>query len=124
MYNYNHWIKYLAAVLPVIAGLFYLYNNDPETAKFMPECLFYEASALLCPGCGTGRALYAFLHGDILCAVKKNVILPPSLIFLLLLQTKIDAGTQRRISKSFFFMIIVYWIARNIPVYPFTLLRP
>ena len=38
-------------------------------------CLFYELTGLYCPGCGSGRAAIALLHGHVLEAFSHNALL-------------------------------------------------
>ncbi|MBO5759952.1 MAG: DUF2752 domain-containing protein [Lentisphaeria bacterium] len=117
-------LKYGLAGILVVSGLLYLYCNDPETTKIMPECLLYRISGLFCPGCGTGRAVYAFLHGDILTALKRNIILVPFCVLLLILAVKPEFGKNRSLGWSVLCCIVLYWIFRNVPVYPFIVLQP
>lgn len=43
-------------------GILALYLYDPAASNFYPRCLFRHATGLLCPGCGTARALHCLLH--------------------------------------------------------------
>ena len=37
---------------------------EPRGQFFFPRCWFHETTGLLCPGCGSTRALHALLHGE------------------------------------------------------------
>jgi hypothetical protein len=65
----------------MIGGAF-LFFFDPNRYGFYPYCTFYRATGLLCPGCGSLRALHHLLHGDVAEAVHFNVVLVSSLPFL------------------------------------------
>jgi len=53
----------------------------PERYGFYPRCPFFEATGLLCPGCGGTRALAALLRGDIVGAWRLNALLVSLLPF-------------------------------------------
>lgn len=61
-----------AAVL--VAALGVVYNFSPGRYSFYPRCPFYTATRLLCPGCGSTRALYELLHGDWTGALHLNAM--------------------------------------------------
>ncbi len=62
----------LSAVLAVFAVLFYF---DPSNSGFYPTCLFHSTTGLLCPGCGSLRAMHQLLHGHLLAALRFNALL-------------------------------------------------
>jgi hypothetical protein len=119
-----------------ISGLaFALYQSGPS-ASWMPGCLFHRMTGLNCPGCGMTRAAYAVLHGNFGEAFRLNpmgmVLLPAALLGLGLEL----AGWMRGKPLPFRFriggrwawgvlgMVLVFWVIRNIPEWPFTLLSP
>lgn len=51
----------------VVVGWF-----EPRGQIFFPRCWLHENTGLLCPGCGSTRALHALLHGDVASAWKLN----------------------------------------------------
>ena len=60
------------------AGLvLFLYN--PAKFGFYPECYLYRTTGLLCPGCGSLRALHQLLHGHLVPALRDNALLVASL---------------------------------------------
>lgn len=61
-------------VLAGIAGLIILWRFEPAGQFFYPRCWLHETTGLLCPGCGTTRALHALLHGDLVAAVRLNAL--------------------------------------------------
>lgn len=53
------------------AGLV-LFCFDPTQYHFYPTCIFHRTTGLLCPGCGSLRALHQLLHGHIMTAFRFN----------------------------------------------------
>lgn len=116
-----------------VSSLLFLFN--PITSGFYPPCLFYLATGLYCPGCGTARALYQLLHGNVLKALDFNPLMMVTLPFLIYgLVSYVLVGLGRRgfprlfatpfWTYAVYSIIAVYWVARNIPVYPFNVLAP
>lgn len=64
----------LAAATLVALGALgaFLAGHDPATPGTYPPCPVRAATGLLCPGCGTLRALHALLHGDVAAAWAAN----------------------------------------------------
>ena len=52
-----------------------LYTFPPGAYRFYPPCIFYAVTGLLCPGCGTTRALHQLLHGNVAEAFRLNPFL-------------------------------------------------
>ena len=53
------------------AGLLYAYERSGAELA----CPFYRLTGLYCPGCGSGRAVRALLHGHLLQALSYNYLL-------------------------------------------------
>ena len=112
---------------------FLLFFIDPATAPFYPACPFHSLTGLYCPGCGSLRATHSLLHGCISKAFSLNPLL---VLFLALVGLSRLSDTfipslgrgflfQGRFSGWFVLTIVVaFWILRNIPQYPLTLLAP
>lgn len=123
--------KLLLGVAILISGLLYFFF-DARQGGF-PPCPFYFLTGWFCPGCGSQRALSALLHGSIFEALHYNVIM---ILFLpLLLYSAIisfvNAGVQKMrlwynplFVKIVLIMVVCFWIFRNIPLYPFSVLAP
>ena len=76
-------ILVIGAVLASTVGMGSLLRFPPDRYLFYPRCPVFAALHLLCPGCGSTRALAALLHGDLPTALHQNmlfVLLLPSLI--------------------------------------------
>src|SRR5271165_2584416 len=68
------WYYFLAiaALVAGILGLVILFLFDPATHGFYPVCPLHETRGLLCPGCGTLRALHQLTHGNLVAAWRLN----------------------------------------------------
>jgi hypothetical protein len=64
----------LSALLVAMGGAI-LFCFDPNGGGFYPVCLFHQATGLLCPGCGSLRAMHQLLHGHVLAAFEFNPLL-------------------------------------------------
>lgn len=118
-----------ALVLPLV----FLFFVNPATSTLIPPCPVHAMTGLHCPGCGSLRATHALLHGDAVAAVQYNpLLLVMFAVFALwrpLRKVLRDCGieTQRveaRVVLALPWLIVAYWVLRNIPVYPFSLLAP
>lgn len=102
-----------------------------------PPCMFYKLTGLLCAGCGSGRFMLALLHLDLYAAFRYNPLLFISFPFLSYYIAKLYIAfvfgkdllpfpkiKNRWVGISAAVIIIAYWILRNVPVFPFTLLAP
>ena len=131
----NHRIKSLAllAVICGVAALLYLYS--PYDSGLYATCPFKALTDLNCPGCGTLRGLHELTHGHLGTAFGLNPLMVLSLPFIAFSIMKyIVAGILGRPERKIFIpsvfiwlllgIIILFWILRNLPYYPFTLLAP
>lgn len=57
---------------------------DPNRPGQLPSCVFTAATGIICPGCGTTRALHALAHGQILAALTLNPLIILTLPLLIL----------------------------------------
>jgi len=107
----------------------------PGGSSLYPPCMFHVLTGLYCAGCGSTRAIHHFLHGRILQALSYNplvvLLLVPLGLFLLNHLRFVLWGKKWRApeipTKYIWLLIIIiflYWILRNIPYYPFSLLAP
>jgi hypothetical protein len=114
------------------AALLVYYLNDARTAAF-PQCPFYLLTHIYCPGCGSQRAISALLRGQVAAAAHNNLLLVgflPLLSYSALLSLKQTKHPYARLFYKpafvWFVLIIVllFWVLRNVAVYPFTLMAP
>ena len=134
----------VALVLAVLCGLLIaaavLYRNPPGSSWITPPCMMHKMTGLHCPGCGSTRATYALLQGDIVGAMKKNVIYILALPFLgwwvganawrwmrglpSPLTTPAKVNLQVRGAWALVAIILLFSVLRNLPWAPFNWLAP
>ncbi|MDR2871359.1 MAG: DUF2752 domain-containing protein [Xanthomonadaceae bacterium] len=124
----------LVAATGAGAGWWLFLRFDPHAADSpFPPCLFYSLTHYYCVGCGITRALHALAHGHIGQALAMN----PLFVLLLLVSPLVAADMlgwrsrhlqplMRWFSAPAFWLILLpaYWVARNLPWFPFTALAP
>ena len=125
-------VALLAGVLVVVAKF------PPTDNPFYPKCNFHLLTGLHCPGCGLTRCAHAMLNADPMQALAYNAV---GLVFLpwlgLILVRGLWSWVWRRPPKPYrpsrsrvnwsmltMFGLLAFWLARNIPAYPFTFLAP
>lgn len=115
-------------------ALFYFFIN-PQEVNFLPECPLHATTGFYCPGCGSQHATHQLLNFNIFGALQQNVLYLISL--LILGYHLIITGINTIFKKQYFnyiyhpitplvilAIIVVFWILRNIPYYPFNLQAP
>jgi hypothetical protein len=132
--KYLKFFLYSAAALTIV--LLYYFFDAREERSFFPHCPFNTLTGLYCPGCGSQRVLTAILHGDIISAVKYNVLAVIAIPFLLysLVVFIHNVFYKKQLQQRFFYSpvfvrivlisVLAFWVLRNIPIFPFTLLAP
>jgi Protein of unknown function (DUF2752) len=116
-------------------GLSIIYLLDPSSSDLYPPCPFLALTGFYCPGCGTLRALHQLTLGHPVAALDLNplmVLLLPFVAYFLASHAMLAVTGQPL--RRFFVrpaliwtllgIILVYWLLRNVPGYPFTLLAP
>lgn len=128
------WVAF--GVLTLAVAALFLRSGGPTGMPWLPGCLFHDFTGLDCPGCGMTRAAHATLHGNIAEAVRFNplgmILLPVAAVGLgiemlgwirgkpLPFRFQVGAAGAWAIAG----VLIGFWILRNIPVWPLTLLAP
>ena len=111
-------------VTAVVIAAVLIYNNPPGHSKFYPPCIFKKLTGFDCAGCGSTRACYHLLHGNVLRAANHNILMmlfiPVMIIGFVYIFTGRLAALWQKINKPFFFLmlILLFWVVRNIPFYP------
>lgn len=130
--------KLLSLLLVSVAagGLLYFLTYDPASPLIQtPPCPFRTLTGLYCPGCGSRSALIQLARGNLYAAWRLNplmiLFLPAAFLFLISqIKTLFTGRSLPRLLLhpslvwAIFYLILAYWIFRNIPLYPFTLLQP
>ena len=123
-----------SAAVAAGAGVWLLRTYDPNVAGSpFPPCMFRAFTGFYCVGCGLTRALHALVHGDVAGAFGMNP-LGVLMLGLVPLMVAWGRGWQPRAlrpamgvlmePKLWLVLLPAYWVARNLPWFPFTLLAP
>jgi hypothetical protein len=124
-----------AVVAMAAGGLSFIYLLDPETSDLYPTCPFLALTGFYCPGCGTLRALHQLTRGHPVAALDLNPLMMLLLPFVAyFLASHAMLAVTGRPLRTYFVrpaliwallgIVLLYWLLRNIPAYPFTLLAP
>jgi hypothetical protein len=125
-----------AFVVMAAGSLSFLYFFDPATSDLYPTCPFLALTGCYCPGCGSLRALHQLTRGHYLIpALDLNPFMVLTVPFITYyFASQVMLAVTGRPLKAFFVpsvivwmllgFILVYWLLRNIPVYPISLLAP
>lgn len=109
----------------VAAVLLFVYVSDPGHSVWAPKCPFYLLTGWQCGACGTQRALYALMHGQVTAAYAYNPFLVISLPYAgLLLTAEVLPARQRerwcrvlhdrRMVYGFLVLFIGWTVYRNL----------
>ncbi len=119
----------------VAAALVILHFFDPATSGLYPPCPLRYLTGWYCPGCGSLRAMHQLLRGDLRAAWALNpltVLLSPFLTYGVASYAFFQFR-GRYLPRVFLpaiwiqalcAVIILFGIARNLPIHPFDLLAP
>ena len=128
----HHSFKKFFLVVVVLVFLLLFFLFDARLGGF-PQCPFYLLTGWFCPGCGSQRAISALVHGDIFQALRYNTLMMmflPLLLYSAFVKFKYDGVQKIKLLYSPVFVKIIlmvvvsFWIFRNIPVFPFSILAP
>lgn len=123
----------LLLLLLGVAVLFYFL--DPTQHNLFPRCMFHSLTGAYCPGCGSQRALHSLLHLNFANVIGYNFLFLPAALFILyhyahpLLNKFFSWNLPNLFYKKetpwvVLSVVLLFWIARNLPFYPFTILAP
>lgn len=99
-----------------------------------PPCPFRATTGLLCPGCGSTRATWLLLHGDLAGVVQHNALYLPALALLAarwlhLAAPRATAGLPGWIRQpttappgavlGLAGLVVAFAVARNLPAFAF-----
>lgn len=110
---------YILLGIGAIAVLALLCFFDPSTSAIFPPCPTNALTNLHCPGCGTLRAMYALLHGDLKEALSQNIL---AVIFIPILPAMYFFPKYFKkpiVPAAMLVIFILYAILRNTETFSF-----
>ncbi len=128
-------LKYIGMlVLGITLTFLYLFIN-PSEVDFLPKCPLYAITGIYCPGCGSQRATHELLNFNITGVLEQNVLYFIGLLVFgyHLTVTGLRVFFKKNIYNYLYHpntpriilvVVILFWILRNIPAYPFNVLAP
>jgi Protein of unknown function (DUF2752) len=118
----------------IAAAAVVLFVFDPATSALFPSCPLRVWTGLLCPGCGTLRAMHALLHGHIGAAMHDNALATAALIaigaaWLRDLSRPLETPWMATLTRAGFGgagvgLALGFGVLRNIPMTPFSWFTP
>lgn len=123
--------KQLTAIIVMVlcvVGFLSIYKIvNPMDSVFFPKCPIYSISGILCPGCGSQRAIHHLLNFQLLAALKSNPLLVCFIPYLLIgyvlhalkrkslsLRKWIDLLYGYQAAYLIITLILVFWLLRNV----------
>jgi Protein of unknown function (DUF2752) len=134
--NAGRWIAPAASALGGAALVAFARFQQAHGRTVFPPCPFHAATGLWCPGCGLTRGTLALLRGNVQQALGFN-LLTPFVLFAIVyawaqwavprvggsaipLMSRIPANVWKGIGA----VVIVFSVARNLPIGPLAALAP
>ncbi len=123
----------LSIFILVLVVLFFV--ADPSKSVLFPRCVFNSLTGYYCPGCGSQRAIHSLLHFNLAGVVQNNFLLLPAIVLIIYHYSRalLNRKFNWNFPNIFYFkktpwiilaVIILFWILRNVPYYPFLILAP
>lgn len=127
--------KRIAFILIGLGITFIYIFINPSEVDFLPKCPFYLTTGYYCAGCGSQRATHQLLNLNFYGVLQQNIFY----LFVLLLAlyhftiTILNKTFKKSIYNYIYhpktpitilIIILLFWVLRNIPAYPFYLLAP
>lgn len=122
-------------LLVVIGAAVLFFVLDPNKNALFPRCLFHSITGAYCPGCGSQRALHSLLHFDFAGVLNYNILFLPAALLVLYhyVHPLLNRLFSWKLPNLFYLkntpwiilvVVLVFWVLRNLPWYPFTMLVP
>lgn len=113
----------------------FLYLVNPHTHQVFLPCPFRLLTGLYCPFCGGLRMVHDLLHGDLTRALHDNALALPIVAFAALAWLNVAIGCWRGrpavrarhpawMWPAVIAVLVAWTVVRNLPLAPFTVLRP
>jgi hypothetical protein len=113
--------KWVALAIGLIGALV-LAHFPPDQHGFYPRCSLFASTGLLCPGCGSFRAMHALTQGNWMVALRSNALLTAGLPVLGLVWMIQVLGRGRKVPAltgwvgwAALGLILMFGLLRNLP---------
>ena len=112
--------KIILCVAGISCIILLYYYFDPSHSAAAPKCPFWLLTGYKCPGCGSQRAIHAFLNGHFREGIQYNYLLPPSFryaILILVLPRSSRLYNQLTSATACIIIVVVFvlwWFVRNL----------
>lgn len=126
------WLVIAMITLFIAIVFIYFYRFSPlKNDGFFPFCMFKSATGLDCVGCGGQRAVHELLHFNFRSALDHNALfvlsIPLFIYFIYNSLRRYVTGKSepnsfwysRRFGIIYILIVLIFFILRNIPIYPF-----
>ncbi|MFF8944983.1 DUF2752 domain-containing protein [Streptomyces sp. NPDC014864] len=115
-----------AGLMAAVAGAFaYVGAVDPNEPGHYPVCPLLRLTGLYCPACGGLRSAHAFVHGDLLAALRDNAPAVVGYVAFAVLWTVWTVGAARGrpprsapgpvVLWSLGALLLLFTVVRNLP---------
>ena len=135
MRTFPSWrLAALLALALTSAVLLFAWRAGPTPPAWYPQCPFHALTGLHCPGCGSARVLHDLAHARFSAACGHNILIIALAPFLLawtalslwraLRHNRPPLRAPLGAARLLLILVLLFWIARNLPWWPLTLLAP
>jgi hypothetical protein len=83
-----------------LSGLIYLLFINPYQVQHFTLCPFHNLGISFCPGCGLGRSISFFYHGDLFHSIKTHPLGIIAFVLITLRTTKLFIRMINNYQKS------------------------
>ncbi len=130
----TRWLGPLGAGIAALGACGVAAVTDPYRGQGIP-CPFHALTGLWCPLCGSTRALHSLMHGNLGAAFARNplfVVLLPLLVLSWAAWMSESVGgprlwhipNRRWVVVSLAVVVVLFWVARNLPFSALRVLGP
>lgn len=128
----------ISSLLLLSGAFFFIYHTfNPSSGQIpFPKCPSYSLLGIVCPGCGSQRAIHHLFHFNISQAFSYNPLLVLTFPFILILigvtlynfifdkKIRLKLLYYPMFTKILLVTVVVYFILRNLPFAYFQIFNP
>ncbi len=102
-----------------MAGAIAIVVRDPHVQGSFPACPLFWLTGLQCPGCGSTRAVHHLLHGNVVGAVRHNVLPLPAAVLALIVMTPLRSRLEAKpyLARLLLVVLLAFGVVRNLPAF-------